>query len=97
MCVKERKQTQPKNITSAISNIENCNISNVEEQVNNLLEKTYDGKYKCKECGKTSGVATNIKNHIELHIEGLTYSCPECDKTFRSNCSLKVHNIRSHK
>ena len=96
MKVKDRKQMQPWNVTCTVSNRKNCNIKNVEEQVNNMLEKTDYGKYKCKVCGKTAVVATNIKNHIEHHMEGLLYSCPDCDKTFRSKCTFKVHRVQYH-
>ena len=63
--------------------------------VENYIEKSSDGNVNCTLCGK---IATdkllwrkiaNMKRHDEIHIEGLSNSCPICGKKFRS----KVYEI----
>ena len=55
------------------------------------------GVYHCKVCHYVSQNKFSVRNHIETHIEGLSYSCSECHKTFRSSNSLKTHKSNIHK
>ena len=58
-----------------------------------------DRSVTCKICGKTSkpnsknmGQArSNMRNHVETHFEGLSYTCPTCSKVCRSANSLRCH------
>ena len=66
------------------------------------LEVLDGGHYRCKICGKDSfnmkrNARQNMKNHVEKHVEGLTYNCQHCGKEFRSQNSLNVHKSISHK
>jgi len=73
---------------------------NVKEKVNEYLEKCSDGSYRCTVCGKTTSqknAAQNMRNHIQTHLEGLSFSCPLCQKTFRSAHRLNMHRYRYHK
>ena len=51
----------------------------------------------CKICGKVmraknmAHARINMRNHVETHIEGLSYTCPTCSKVFRSVNSLNTH------
>jgi len=51
-----------------------------------------DGIFSCGFCGK-SGVKTkqNLFSHLEIHIEGLSYPCQSCDKTFKTRATLASH------
>ena len=58
----------------------------------------------CTVCGKTKDetVDKNAKYHMEshvesLHVDGVTYNCTKCDKTFRSKNALHKHTFRYHK
>ena len=67
------------------------------ERLNNNVTDNEDGSASCNVCGKrfsgTGGNARkNARRHVEIHIEGLVYSCTLCDKTFRS-----VNNLNAHK
>ena len=73
------------------------NIQELEEQINQYLEKCSDGLYRCTLCGKTGNRSNNVKMHIETHIEGLEFPCDKCDKTFRSRNVLSSHNVKVHK
>ena len=68
------------------------------------IERIDNDTVQCKVCGKTSsgrahfGVkVSDMRRHIETHIEGLSYPCPSCDKICRSQNSLKHHKQKVHK
>ena len=70
------------------------------EKYNEFME---DGHVKCTVCGKQSSEDVkrfrlrNMRKHVEIHMEGLSYSCPMCDKTFRSKNALSCHKYVYHK
>ena len=67
--------------------------------VDELVEKIEEG-WRCKPCGKISKsntASSDIRRHAEIHIEGLSFDCQLCDKTFRSRHSLKNHKYDYHK
>ena len=53
--------------------------------------------YRCTVCQKTMSHKTNMKNHLEVHLTGLSYECQLCEMTFRSNNLLSVHKTKYHK
>ena len=61
-------------------------------QVNQMIEKN-EGVWRCKVCGKMATQKGNIRLHAEIHIEGLSYSCNLCDKTFHNRMGLSQHKI----
>ena len=67
------------------------------EKINESFEKVSTGVFKCKICGKISKQSVNIKQHIETHLEGLSYPCHQCGKTFRSANVLRSHITQKHK
>ena len=64
--------------------------------VDELLLKD-DGMSVCKSCGKTSSRSSDMRKHVEIHIEGLSFPCPSCNNTFRSRIILNNHTQRFHK
>ena len=70
--------------------------SAAEEIIQENLVKE-DGGYRCKICNSSKRDKTDIVRHIETHIEGLSYACTECHKTFRSRNSLQNHKSTYHK
>ena len=74
------------------------NTEEIEQKISEYIVRGEDRKYSCGYCGK-SGVrlAGDIKRHIETHLEGLSFPCQSCDKTFRSRDVLRRHNYRSHR
>ena len=74
------------------------NILQVEEQIQQNIVKNMDGTYSCNLCGKNSGRQVgHCRNHIETHLEGLSFNCPVCEKTFRSRNSLAMHKSTKHR
>ena len=66
--------------------------SEVKEKVAEYVEKSSDGNYHCKICRKMCGMwLTNARNHIETHLEGLSFPCHICGKTYRSRNTYKAH------
>merc|ERR1712179_684126 len=55
-----------------------------------MIEKC-DGVWKCKVCGRTSNRCSNIKEHAQLHIEGISHFCHICNKSFPNRPSLRNH------
>ena len=67
----------------------------VKDAVNNLIIWENEA-YVCKTCGKGDKRLQNMKKHVEIHIDGISYDCPLCDKTFRSKNSFNFHKYRRH-
>ena len=84
-------------ITKVSTDINPDNISEVDEQIEQNIIKNLDGSYSCNICGKTSGKISHAKNHIETHLEGLSFNCPMCEKTFRSRNTLCWHKSTKHR
>merc|ERR1711952_611094 len=47
--------------------------------------------WQCKPCGKTAKNSGEIRLHAERHIDGLTFECNLCGRSFRSRASLAQH------
>ena len=70
------------------------------EEIQDKIEELYrkiDGMWSCMACDYTSPHRTNVRKHVEKHIEGLSYSCNLCHKEFRSVNSLNCHKFNAHK
>merc|ERR1712150_80007 len=57
-------------------------MSEVDAKIEQLMERR-EGIHHCRVC-EYSGKKSHVKEHVELHIKGLSYACQFCDKTFRS-------------
>lgn len=76
--------------------------SEINRIINEYIEVCPDGSFNCTFCGK--GTKTGrfndkgpIRIHIETHLEGLSYKCSICDKTFNTRSSVSMHKYRNHK
>ena len=50
----------------------------------------------CIICAYIAKKPSDMKRHLEKHIDGLSYDCQFCEKTFRSSSSLRVHCHTKH-
>ena len=107
------KQTFEKKPTSTISNstsktisLTNTDNNEIGSVINDNLEELDDGHFRCKFCGKDSTgmkktqkacLKVNMRNHVETHIQGISFSCQICGKEFRSKNSFSVHKSIFHK
>ena len=67
----------------------------VKSKINELLLRE-NGMLTCQVCGKTGQDLGNMQRHVETHIDGLSYNCQLCGKTFRSKNSLNGQKARFH-
>merc|ERR1712126_375396 len=72
-------------------------LQEIDQKLYEHMEKNSDGKYSCKMCAKNGLDKTNMKLHVESHVEGLSFLCNTCGKDFRSRKALKNHNSKNHR
>ena len=78
--------------------IASSEMSELQDKINEHLERCEDGKFRCTICGKTATQKIQIEYHIEgLHLEGVSIPCPLCEKTFRSRNAMRLHKSKIHK
>ena len=97
---KPRKVYQPE-AQPIIVNANNSSVTNTEEideKIGEYVIRGEDGIYSYGYCGKVGmRDRANAKKHVEIHIEGLSYPCHSCDKTFRSRHALSCHKSKYHR
>ena len=71
--------------------LDTSNLQEVNQKIEELIEMTEDGQWRCKACGKYQRRKDYMKKHIETHIDGLSFPCSTCGKLFRSRNSLLTH------
>ena len=70
----------------------------IEKKMKELYEKTDEG-WRCLACGHTNKgrMSSNIRMHVETHLDGLKYTCNICNKEFRCRFDLNNHKSHTHK
>ena len=79
--------------------INSGDMNEINQQVQMYMEEFTDGSYRCTVCGKKTKENSkryDMVKHVETHIEGLSYTCPICLKTFKSRNSLSKHKSVNH-
>jgi len=78
------------------------NTAEIDQKIEEHLVRTEDGTYSCGFCGKAGNPTLkswnqrqNMRNHVETHMEGLSFPCQSCDKTFRSRNAASAHKSRN--
>ena len=79
-----------------------CNTEDLRVKLDSLMKRADDELHlwKCTVCGKSTkgkDAKTNMRCHIETHMEGLSYPCNQCDKVCRSSNTLNKHVSRNHR
>ena len=75
-------------------------FSSIEELDSRIDQEIYrgsDGAWQCGRCPKIAKNKGHIKEHFENHIEGLSFPCKFCDKSYRSRVSLRLHDLKAHR
>ena len=73
-----------------------ANNAEIDEKFAELIEKEDNGPYRCTVCERKTKDKRDMKRHLETHLSGLSYTCSQCSKSFRSSNSLRMHDIRNH-
>ena len=89
----EYRRSDPNAIEKVVSLTD---MAEVDDKIEQLMEMR-DGRHHCLACDYSSQNKGHTKEHVERHIDGLSYPCQYCEKTFRSRSSLRVHKTNFHK
>ena len=89
------RSVSERSLTVALA-IDGQDESEAQSKIDEILTKS-DGIITCTACGKTGTHPGNMRKHVQIHVEGLSYSCPICNRSFRSKNSLQCHNGVFHK
>ena len=84
------------NISNSISLISgNFNdIRELDNKIEENINRDVDGMFKCNICPKVNRNKGHMREHVESHIDGLSFPCQHCHKTFRSRHSLRTHSYK---
>ena len=80
----------------SIQSSDNLSLEKLNEKVEESYSKDATGYYACHYCTKSFKHRPNMKEHVEIHFDGLSFPCNFCDKTLRSRKSLRMHKQRNH-
>ena len=73
------------------------NLEELDQKVLESYSKDKDGYFSCHYCSIISRHHGHIKEHVEVHFEGLVLKCDYCEKTCRSRKALRCHLYRFHR
>ena len=80
------------------ASMKSTSVDELEKKIAEYLGKNENGEYICNLCGKVGGRnASNMKKHIEIHMDGISFSCTICGKQLKSRNLLSNHKSRFHK
>ena len=85
---------EKRSISLISSNFES--IGQLNEKIDESYFRNADGMLTCRFCSKTFKQRVHIKEHVEIHIEGLSFPCNICGSTFTTRNVLRGHFKRSH-
>ena len=72
-------------------------IEDLDARIWEIIHKDADGFWKCTICGKKSKKRSHLKEHAEVHFEGLTFLCSDCDYISKSRNALRLHAYKHKK
>ena len=77
--------------------VRSMTATEIDLKMRELYQKV-DGVWRCLVCDySTKHNSGHVRNHVETHLEGLSYKCTLCSKEFRYRNSLLCHKSSSHK
>ena len=67
------------------------NIGELDARIMEYVEKTVDGKWMCNICKRKMKSRGHAKEHVETHIDGLSFPCQQCSFVAKSRHSFRDH------
>jgi len=91
--------TSSDNLQENISTNESTDSSQValNARIEALLVTTADGFFVCNECRYGSKNEAHVREHIEMHIDGVAHKCKTCSRVFTKRMSLRFHENKCQK
>jgi len=87
----------PENVSSNSSEeTTRTDRSQLDDKIEDMMERVGE-VWTCKMCVKTATMAHAIRQHVEIHIKGLTLPCTICGKSYGSKNSLRKHKSMYHR
>ena len=71
----------------------------INQQLSEYVIRGEDGLYSCGYCDKYKNIKNfyNMRKHVEIHIEGLSFPCQSCAQTFKTRNMLAKHKHLQHR
>ena len=92
-----QEELEEKVIEKVNTTINSDNSLELNEKIQENIVRNIDNTWGCKVCSRCFARRFTLIQHIETHLEGLSFDCPLCEKSFRSRPSLLMHKHRNHK
>ena len=89
------KSNEKEKIISVLSSADYQNMEELDQKLEEMYERQPDGKFMCHSCGKMTRFKRDAMEHAETHIDGLSFPCQYCDKSFRSRNALRSHILKN--
>ena len=93
-----RQNSVPSTSDLTMIDVKSLTFREIQQKIKELYKRV-DEWWICMACDyrTRSKVSSNIKKHVEIHFDGLSYSCNQCNKEYRSSNSLYLHRHNVHK
>ena len=91
-----KKERKIEKTTISVQSSDFQSLEELDQKVEESYSRDSAGLYACHHCSKSFKSRGHIKEHVEIHFEGLSFPCTHCDKVLRSRHSLRNHNKSFH-
>ena len=96
-----RPRSQVQHTRNIPNNVPNCDVTGMSsEEIGDKIKTMYqkiNGVWTCNVCGRTSyNKSTDMRLHVETHLDGLCYTCTQCNQDFRLKSLLKKHKQKTN-
>ena len=95
-CISSKVKTEKQETKKVILQSEGLDAQELGKKLDELFTVDNSGIYTCKYCSRASNKKSNMREHAEVHVDGLSFSCDICSKSYRSHSALRRHNGRKH-
>ena len=97
LIIPENKKFDTQKSKILIDSTEYDSIEELDAKILEYMEKDDDGKWKCIICQQKAKHKKDVKEHVEVHFDGLSFPCSDCDANPRSRRQLRTHIWRNHR